>query len=85
MSRRFVKHSSAGIELITVLKLEKSGGCVDRDRKYLQAMRQAQIREYFFGTSANPLSPHTQLTDFHETTIYKVKDGANFPRYSNSS
>ena len=74
MSRRFAKRSSTGIDAVAVLRLERSGGCVDRDRKYMQQMRQSQVREYFFGTSTNPLSPHMQLLDFSETSIYKAKD-----------
>ena len=53
---------------------------MDRDKKYLQQMRQAQIREYFFGTPANALSPHTQQVEFDELIIYRIKDGMIFPR-----
>ena len=85
MSRRFAKQPLSGSESVAVLKLEKSGGCVDRDKKYLQEMRQAQIREYFFGTAANALSPHTQLVDFTDTTIYRIRDGTVLPQRRRSS
>ncbi|KAJ5086513.1 hypothetical protein NUU61_007820 [Penicillium alfredii] len=40
-------------ERISVLKLSKSGGCVDRDAAFLKATRESQIRSYFFG---NPIT-----------------------------
>ena len=80
MSRRFAKQPMSGVESVAVLKLEKSGGCVDRDKKYLQQMRQAQIKEYFFGMAANALSPHAQLIDFGDVTIYRFKDGRISPQ-----
>jgi polyribonucleotide 5'-hydroxyl-kinase len=39
-------------ERIFVLKLSKSGGCVDRDDAFRKATRESQIRSYFFG---NPM------------------------------
>lgn len=39
-------------ERITVLKLSKSGGCVDRDEAFMKAVNESQIRSYFFGTAA---------------------------------
>ncbi|EPS32593.1 hypothetical protein PDE_07553 [Penicillium oxalicum 114-2] len=38
-------------ERISVLKLSKSGGCVDRDESFRKATRESQIRSYFFGTT----------------------------------
>lgn len=39
-------------ERISVVKLAKSGGCVDRDDAFMKSVREAQIRSYFFG---NPI------------------------------
>lgn len=36
-------------ERISVVKLSKSGGCVDRDAAFMKAVRESQIRTYFFG------------------------------------
>lgn len=36
-------------ERVSVVKLSKSGGCVDRDAAFLKATRESQIRSYFFG------------------------------------
>lgn len=67
-------------EQVSVLKLSKSGGCVDRDAAFLKATREAQIRSYFFGDT-NPtsgtiapttvtLSPHAQQLDFASLPLY---------------
>jgi polyribonucleotide 5'-hydroxyl-kinase len=43
-------------ELLTVSKLSKSGGCIDRDNAFMRALRAAQTRAYFFGTSTTTQS-----------------------------
>ena len=75
MARRFSNRSTNTEDSISVIKLEKSGGCVDRDISYLTQYRQAQIREYFFGDIRNTLSPHTQQLDFGTVVIYKAAEG----------
>lgn len=74
MSRHFSKQGAGSTGSVSVVKLDKSGGCVDRDAQYLQQFRQGQIREYFFGDTRNTLSPHTQQLDFGEITIYRVAE-----------
>lgn len=39
-------------ERISVVKLSKSGGCVDRDAAFMKSVNEAQIRSYFFGSAA---------------------------------
>ncbi|KAL4784974.1 hypothetical protein BJX76DRAFT_325951 [Aspergillus varians] len=41
--------AAASDERISVVKLSKSGGCVDRDAAFMKSVREAQIRTYFFG------------------------------------
>ena len=72
--RRFNTPKTVHNESITVVKVDKSGGCVDRDETYLRQLRQAQIREYFFGDAKNTLSPHTQQIDFNQFAIYKLAE-----------
>lgn len=43
--------SSSSDERIAVVKLAKSGGCVDRDATFMKYLRESQIRSYFFGTT----------------------------------
>ncbi|KAJ5746147.1 hypothetical protein N7520_011329 [Penicillium odoratum] len=65
-------------ERISVVKLSKSGGCVDRDAAFLKKTRESQIRSYFFGnsapsnalTTAITLSPSTLQVDFASLTVY---------------
>lgn len=78
--------AAASDERISVVKLSKSGGCVDRDEGFMKAVREAQIRSYFFGnpipsTAASALSlsatsialsPHAQQLDFNTLAVYNV-------------
>ena len=74
MFRRFNGQKVGMSDKVTVVKLDKSGGCVDRDSEYMQQIRRAQTREYFFGDVSNPLSPHTQQIDFDQITVFKIAD-----------
>ncbi|KAI9880611.1 MAG: Cleavage polyadenylation factor subunit clp1 [Pleopsidium flavum] len=76
MLRRFNGHRTSTDETISVVKLDKSGGCVDRDDAYMKRARQGQIREYFFGDAKSTLSPHTQQVDFNQVTLYKVAESS---------
>lgn len=62
---------TVGGDKIAVVKLDRSGGCVDRDQEFREQTQQAQIKEYFFGDVKNTLSPHTQIVDFSHCTIFK--------------
>ena len=73
MKRRF---SAPGLdEPVTIIKLDKSGGCVDRDETYMRKFREAQIKEYFYGHGNMGLSPFTQLVEYNQVTIYRINDG----------
>ncbi|KAI9821748.1 MAG: Cleavage polyadenylation factor subunit clp1 [Pycnora praestabilis] len=76
MRRRFDGHKTSSNETISVIKLDKSGGCVDRDEAYLRQSRQAQIREYFFGDAKATLSPHTQQVDFSQVATYRIAESS---------
>ena len=73
MKRRFENRPN-GEEPVTVIRLPKSEGCVDRDERYMRQLRQLQIREYFFGNKPGMLSPYTQMLDYSQLTIYRVAD-----------
>ena len=72
--RRFNAQNTGTGETIAVIKVDKSGGCVDRDEAYLQQFRHSQVREYFFGDANITLSPHTQQIDVDQLTIYKLAE-----------
>lgn len=61
-----------------MVKLDKSGGCVDREETYMREVREAAIKEYFFGDAKSNLSPQTQQVNFDDATIYKIRDGKAF-------
>ena len=82
MTRRFAKQGVNGAGGISVVKLDKSGGCVDRDSHYLQQLRQSQVREYFFGNVRITLSPHSQYVNFDDVTIYRPIERESHPHQS---
>ena len=77
MARRFPSTSG-----MTVLKVPKSGGCVERDEEFMMQSRQAQVRNYFFGDAKRTLSPHTQVVDFSQLAIYSVREGISPNSYA---
>ena len=62
-------------ETISVIKLAKSGGCVDRDEAYMSAFRAAQIKTYFYGnarlSNGVALQPRHQQVDFSTLTVWR--------------
>lgn len=55
----------------TVLKMAKSGGCVDRDDVYIRALQHQTIKDYFYG-SPEPLEPYTSTLDYTALKVYNV-------------
>jgi polyribonucleotide 5'-hydroxyl-kinase len=84
MTKRFdgklVSSSSAG-EAIAVIKLPKSGGCVDRDEGFMKSLRAAQVKAYFFGTpdlsNGVALSPRQQQVEFRQLSVWRLKGGTH--------
>ncbi|KAL1597989.1 Cleavage polyadenylation factor subunit clp1 [Paraconiothyrium brasiliense] len=70
------KYSTQGLtDPVHVVRLDKSGGCVDRTEEYMKALRHAQIRAYFFGTGETGLAPHSQSAGFDELNIFRIVEG----------
>ncbi|KAF2010081.1 Clp1-domain-containing protein, partial [Aaosphaeria arxii CBS 175.79] len=61
---------------VHVIRLDKTGGAVARDESYMKSLRQAQIREYFFGTGDNTLGPHSHMADFADLNLFRIVDPA---------
>ena len=74
VSRRF-SQQTMGEDAVNVVKISKSGGCVDRDDGYMRALRHAAIRGYFFGGIGTTLSPHTQMIDSTTLQALRVQEG----------
>jgi polyribonucleotide 5'-hydroxyl-kinase len=82
MNRRFAS-GTTNTAPVTVVKLDKSGGCVDTDEDFMRKSQEAAIREYFFGDLRRTLSPHTQNISFDEATIYRIQESLfSFPLLS---
>lgn len=64
---------------VDVLKLQKSGGVVSRSSKFRQKSRSYRIREYFYGI-ANDLSPHSNIANFSDLSVYRIGGGPQAPR-----
>ena len=75
LSRRFAAGTPHQREPIDIVKLDKSGGCVDRDELFLQQTREISIKEYFFGDGNTTLSPHMQMVSFDDVAIFKILEG----------
>jgi len=75
MMRRFSNHKTNKNESITITRLDKSGGCVDRDDEFMKQAQEIALREYFFGDLRRTLSPHTQQVSFDEAVVYKIREG----------
>lgn len=70
MVRRFGNNKG---DAITLCRLDKSGGCVDRDNEFMKNTQELSIRDYFFGDLKRTLSPHTQQFTFDEVVIYQIR------------
>ncbi|EEF45009.1 cleavage/polyadenylation factor ia subunit clp1p, putative [Ricinus communis] len=64
---------------VDVVKLQKSGGVVSRSSKVRQKSRSYRIREYFYGIS-NDLSPHSNVANFSDLSVYRIGGGPQAPR-----
>nr|POE51843.1 mrna cleavage and polyadenylation factor clp1 [Quercus suber] len=64
-------------EPITILRLTKPSGAVERDAAFLKSTRTQQIRRYFFGTPKEPLNPHSHAVNFADLAIFRAKPGSS--------
>ena len=77
--KRFDGHPSSASnssgETISVIKLARSGGCVERDETFMARLRAAQIKNYFYGAPSGSggvaLSPRQQQVDFGSLSVYR--------------
>lgn len=69
--RLFIDLKKRFKDKVTIVKVPKSGGCVERDDAFLRQVQQKSIREYFYGTSKTVLSPYTTHVDFSVVNVFK--------------
>ncbi len=73
LARKFSTQNREPNETVSVIRLDKSGGCVDRSEEYMKALRHAQIKEYFFGKGGDDtLAPSSQMADYGDLNIFKL-------------
>ncbi|KAI4672502.1 Cleavage polyadenylation factor subunit clp1 [Alternaria triticimaculans] len=76
LSRKFAARTGGDpSETVSVVRLDKSGGCVDRSEEYMKALRHAQIKDYFFGKGDETLAPSSQMADAADLNIFRVVEG----------
>ncbi|KAH6685790.1 Clp1 protein [Plectosphaerella plurivora] len=76
--RRFSTEKTSLGEEIHVIHLDKSEGVVVRDTLVMQQLCEATIKEYFFGTVGQTLSPATQQVEFDSLVIYQLGDDSMY-------
>ncbi|CAO3692138.1 unnamed protein product [Umbelopsis ramanniana] len=64
---------------ISVVKVAKSGGVVERDQQFRTHLQRSKIHEYFYGTSRCELSPYSTLTNFADVSIWRVGESSLAP------
>ncbi|KAJ3126799.1 hypothetical protein HK098_007092 [Nowakowskiella sp. JEL0407] len=69
LSRKFASSS------ISILKLAKSGGVVDRDKPTKRQEQMRKIKEYFYGSGKYELSPYSNIVSFNDMLIRQVGEG----------
>ncbi|KAK4511529.1 uncharacterized protein ATC70_012744 [Mucor velutinosus] len=59
---------------VSVVKLSKSGGVVERDRQFKTRLQRTKIHEYFYGTPKCELSPYSMLVNYDDIKVWRVGD-----------
>ncbi|KAG7819933.1 hypothetical protein KL919_005197 [Ogataea angusta] len=62
---------------VTLLKLNKSSGCVDKDDKYERELQQRSIKEYFYGIDRLQLSPYSITVNLKDFIFVRPKETEN--------
>ncbi|GME66952.1 unnamed protein product [[Candida] boidinii] len=71
LKKKFSNSSLSNKNNLNLIKVNKSGGVVDKDEKYEREILQRCIREYFYGFDSIILSPYTFTTTISELIILK--------------
>ncbi|GMF01204.1 unnamed protein product [[Candida] boidinii] len=71
LKKKFNNSSFSSKNNLNLIKVNKSGGVVDKDEKYEREILQRCIREYFYGFDSIILSPYTFTTTISELIILK--------------
>ncbi|KAK3052031.1 Cleavage polyadenylation factor subunit clp1 [Extremus antarcticus] len=66
LSRRFTGDN------IPVLRIAKPAGAAEKDAQFMKQLANQQIRQYFFGTSKDPLNPHSHTIAFTDINLWRA-------------
>ncbi|KAK5165393.1 Cleavage polyadenylation factor subunit clp1 [Saxophila tyrrhenica] len=69
--RRF-SGTTAGADAIPVLRITKPAGAAEKDAQFMKQLQNQQIRQYFFGSSKDPLNPHSHTIAFADLNIWRA-------------
>ncbi|KAL6754165.1 Pre-mRNA cleavage complex II protein Clp1-domain-containing protein [Haematococcus lacustris] len=64
---------------VQVYKLDKSGGCVKRERDERRLARDRRVREYFYGSPYGSLQPVTNTVRADQLLVFRVGGGPKAP------
>ncbi|KAK6098749.1 Cleavage polyadenylation factor subunit clp1 [Batrachochytrium dendrobatidis] len=64
---------------MNVVKLNKSGGVVTRDKEIRRKMQMQRVKEYFYGTHKTEMMPFSQTVPFSEVVVRRVGEGILAP------
>ncbi|KAI8319692.1 putative cleavage/polyadenylation factor ia subunit clp1p [Martensiomyces pterosporus] len=64
---------------VTVVKLARSGGVVDREPAFRRQCNSRIIRQYFYGTTAEPFSSFSAIASFQEIGILRIGEDVKAP------
>lgn len=78
LSQRFGVNKTPD-ETVTVVRVAKPGGAVERDASFSKELRKQQIRNYFFGPG-NSLNPHSHSSSFDGLDLFSAGGEASFER-----
>ena len=63
---------------MTVLKVPKSGGVVSRETSTRKEMQLRRVKEYFYGSVKNELTPFSQTVSFNDVIVRRVVQGNHY-------
>ncbi|RUP46047.1 Pre-mRNA cleavage complex II protein Clp1-domain-containing protein [Jimgerdemannia flammicorona] len=66
-------------QTVSVIKLAKSGGVVERDASFRRQTQMHKIQEYFYGTPKCDLLPYSTFINFNDVSIFRVGEGSLAP------
>lgn len=78
LSQRFSSNKTPD-ETVTVIRVAKPGGAVERDATFSKEMRKQQIRTYFFGPG-NSLNPHSHSSSFDAIELFAAGGETSFEK-----